>query len=103
ELERKGALLGRAGVGEEHNLVEVVAVRLVELLQQRDEVELAPGREPLADGAAAAANRRPRRRADVDRGEDAGRARRDADDRAGARHGGAVDEIDRPVRGEADL
>ena len=65
ELERERAGLGRSRVREDDELVEVVAVRLIELLRHRDEVEIGLRRKALADGAAAAADGGPRRVADV--------------------------------------
>ena len=43
ELERERAALGRSGVREEHDLIEVVVVRLIELPRHRHEVEVGLG------------------------------------------------------------
>ena len=67
ELEGERPGLGGLRVREQDDLVEVVVVRLIELLRHRDEVEIGLRRKALADGAAAAADGGPRRVADVDR------------------------------------
>jgi hypothetical protein len=98
-----GALLRRSRVGEDDELIEIVGVGLVELPRQRHEIELLGGRETLAGRSAAARDRPRRRRADVDRAEDAGFAGRHADHRARRGDRRAVDEVDAPVGGEAQL
>src|SRR5439155_13144560 len=103
EFGREDAAARRPRVGEDDELIEIVAVRLVELSPERDEVDLLLRSEPLADGAAAARDWRARGGADVDGREDAGGAGRHAHDRRCCRNRGSVDEVDGAVGADSDL